>query len=76
MAQGPVNPQFPLPWQSPWRIIAIGSLKTIAEYVATEGILQRVMDIGIDYAQGYFVGRPQPLRQLADDARRHDTQEA
>ncbi|WP_454828705.1 glycoside hydrolase family 97 catalytic domain-containing protein [Pseudoxanthomonas wuyuanensis] len=28
---GPVNPQFPLPWQSPWRIIAIGSLKTIAE---------------------------------------------
>ena len=28
---GPVNPEFPLPWQSPWRIIAIGSLKTIAE---------------------------------------------
>ncbi|KAF1723236.1 alpha-glucosidase [Pseudoxanthomonas wuyuanensis] len=28
---GPVNPELPLPWQSPWRIIAIGSLKTIAE---------------------------------------------
>jgi hypothetical protein len=28
---GPVNPEFPLPWQSPWRIIAIGRLKTIAE---------------------------------------------
>ena len=28
---GPVNPEFPLPWRSPWRIIAIGSLKTIAE---------------------------------------------
>ncbi|WP_368563731.1 glycoside hydrolase family 97 catalytic domain-containing protein [Pseudoxanthomonas sp. UTMC 1351] len=28
---GPVNPEFPLPWQSPWRMIAIGNLKTIAE---------------------------------------------
>lgn len=28
---GAVNPEFPLPWQSPWRIVAIGSLKTIAE---------------------------------------------
>lgn len=28
---GAVNPEFSLPWQSPWRIIAIGSLKTIAE---------------------------------------------
>jgi len=28
---GPVNPESPLPWLSPWRIIAIGSLKTIAE---------------------------------------------
>ena len=28
---GPVNPESRLPWLTPWRIIAIGSLKTIAE---------------------------------------------
>ena len=28
---GPVNPESPLPWLTPWRIIVIGSLKTIAE---------------------------------------------
>lgn len=27
----PVNPSAKLPWASPWRLIAIGSLKTIAE---------------------------------------------
>jgi alpha-glucosidase len=28
---GPVNPQSTLPWATPWRVIAVGSLKTIAE---------------------------------------------
>jgi alpha-glucosidase len=28
---GPVNPESTLPWLTPWRIIAIGSLKTIGE---------------------------------------------
>ncbi|HKZ68183.1 MAG TPA: glycoside hydrolase family 97 catalytic domain-containing protein [Chitinophagaceae bacterium] len=28
---GILNPQSTLPWQTPWRIIAIGNLKTIAE---------------------------------------------
>lgn len=28
---GPANPESTLPWHTPWRIIAIGSLKTIAE---------------------------------------------
>lgn len=47
-------------------INAIGhvmGLKTIAEYVATEGILQRVKELGIDYAQGYHLGEPQPLAE-------------
>ncbi len=45
-------------------INAIGhvmGLKTIAEYVATEGILRRVEEIGIDFAQGYHLGAPRPL---------------
>jgi alpha-glucosidase len=28
---GPVNPESPLPWLTPWRIIVVGSLPTIAE---------------------------------------------
>jgi alpha-glucosidase len=28
---GPVNPQSKLPWLTPWRIIAVGNLKTITE---------------------------------------------
>lgn len=51
-------------------------LLTVAEFVETQASLDCLRRLGIDYAQGYFVGRPQPLRQLADDARHHDTQEA
>jgi hypothetical protein len=28
---GPVLPESPLPWQTPWRIVVVGDLKTIAE---------------------------------------------
>lgn len=35
-------------------------IKTIAEYVEDEAILWAVRDLGVDYAQGYFVGRPGP----------------
>jgi diguanylate cyclase (GGDEF)-like protein/PAS domain S-box-containing protein len=36
-------------------------LKTIAEFVETEASLQRLRDIGVDYAQGYAIHRPEPL---------------
>ncbi|HTZ20220.1 MAG TPA: glycoside hydrolase family 97 catalytic domain-containing protein, partial [Opitutaceae bacterium] len=28
---GPANPESPLPWHTPWRLIVVGSLKVIAE---------------------------------------------
>jgi hypothetical protein len=31
MNGGPVNPRSTLPWSTPWRVIAVGSLRTIAE---------------------------------------------
>lgn len=36
-------------------------IKTIAEYVEDGDILEAVRDLGIDYAQGYHVGRPAVL---------------
>lgn len=34
------------------------NISTVAEYVEDEEILKAIKDIGIDFAQGYFVGRP------------------
>jgi EAL domain-containing protein (putative c-di-GMP-specific phosphodiesterase class I) len=35
--------------------------KTVAEYVSTREIYELVRDIGVDYSQGFFFGKPQPL---------------
>lgn len=36
-------------------------LKTIAEFVENEDILAKLREIGVDYAQGYRIGKPIPL---------------
>lgn len=36
-------------------------LKTVGEFVETEATLQRLRDIGIDFAQGYAIHKPEPL---------------
>jgi len=37
-------------------------LRTIAEFVETEALIERLQALGIDYAQGYGVSRPMDLR--------------
>ena len=37
--------------------------KTIAEFVSDEAIYDAVIKHGIDYSQGYFTGKPEPLTQ-------------
>ena len=39
-------------------------LKTIAEFVESEEILTMLRELGIDYAQGFHLGRPRPLLEL------------
>jgi EAL domain-containing protein (putative c-di-GMP-specific phosphodiesterase class I) len=34
--------------------------QTIAEYVENVDILKLLKKYGVDYAQGYFIGRPSP----------------
>ncbi|MCP4410866.1 MAG: EAL domain-containing protein [Gammaproteobacteria bacterium] len=36
-------------------------LKTIAEYAETPAIVEQLRKLGIDYAQGYAIGEPQPI---------------
>jgi diguanylate cyclase (GGDEF)-like protein len=38
--------------------------RTIAEFVENDGILEKLREVGVDYAQGYRVGRPKPLDRL------------
>ena len=40
--------------------------QTIAEFVESEAILEKLREIGVDYAQGYGIGRPEPLKQLVE----------
>lgn len=41
-------------------------LKTIAEYVESEAVLSRLRAIGVDFAQGNYLHRPEPLETLCD----------
>lgn len=38
-------------------------IKTLAEFVENENVLEVVKDLGIDYAQGYYLGKPEPLEE-------------
>ena len=46
------------------RIARVMKIGTIAEGVEDEGMRRRLVEIGVDYAQGYWIGRPAPLRSL------------
>ncbi|PKF62296.1 hypothetical protein CW745_06965 [Psychromonas sp. psych-6C06] len=39
--------------------------KTIAEYVEDEVIIEKLKEIGVDYAQGYHLGKPVPIDMMA-----------
>jgi EAL domain-containing protein (putative c-di-GMP-specific phosphodiesterase class I) len=40
--------------------------QTVAEFVESEAIVERLRELGVDLAQGYAVGKPMPLDELAD----------
>jgi diguanylate cyclase (GGDEF)-like protein len=40
-------------------------VKTIAEFVSSEAIFDKVKLMGIDYAQGYYIGKPAPMAAQA-----------
>jgi diguanylate cyclase (GGDEF)-like protein len=40
------------------------SIVTVAEYIETEAISTRIAELGVDYGQGFAIGRPIPLADL------------
>jgi diguanylate cyclase (GGDEF)-like protein len=40
------------------------SIVTVAEYIETEAIGDRVAELGVDYGQGFAIGKPLPLSDL------------
>jgi EAL domain-containing protein (putative c-di-GMP-specific phosphodiesterase class I) len=38
-------------------------IKTIAECVETEAVAEQLRSMGVDYAQGYWIGRPEPMNR-------------
>ena len=36
-------------------------IKTIAEFVENDAILEKIKALGVDYAQGYGIGKPRPF---------------
>jgi diguanylate cyclase (GGDEF)-like protein len=43
------------------------SIDTVAEYVESKAIADKVHELGVDYAQGYAFGRPEPLDKILAD---------
>ena len=43
-------------------------IKTIAEAVHSEAVLEITREIGVDYAQGYWIARPRPAELILDEA--------
>ncbi|RYE97893.1 MAG: EAL domain-containing protein, partial [Oxalobacteraceae bacterium] len=43
---------------------SVVGVKTVAEFVDQPKVLERVREIGIDYAQGYLLHKPEPIGNL------------
>ena len=45
-------------------VARVVGVRTVAEFVDRPEVLQRVREIGIDYAQGFYLHRPEPIENL------------
>ncbi len=42
-------------------------LRTIAEFVRNSAIIEHLKEIGVDYIQGYEIGKPEPISKLIEN---------
>ncbi|MDZ7856744.1 EAL domain-containing protein [Sphaerotilus sp.] len=62
-------------------VAQVVGVQTVAEFVESEAVLARIGEIGIDFAQGYLIHRPEPLARVlasgpADPAQRSSGRDA
>jgi diguanylate cyclase (GGDEF)-like protein len=50
------------------------SIDTVAEFVENKSIAETVRKLGVDYAQGYAFGRPEPLEQILESLSHEESQ--
>ncbi len=48
-------------------VAKVVGVKTVAEFVEQPAVLERLRVIGVDYAQGYLIHRPEPIDRLLED---------
>ena len=46
------------------QVARVVGVKTVAEFVDSPAVLQRLKEIGVDHAQGYLLHKPQPVAQV------------
>lgn len=51
------------------RIGHVAGLKTVAEFVESEALRRRLAELGVDYAQGFAIHRPEALDDPEEDSR-------
>jgi diguanylate cyclase (GGDEF)-like protein/PAS domain S-box-containing protein len=49
-------------------VARVVGVKTVAEFVEQPDVLARLRQIGVDYAQGYLIHRPEPIDMLIQEA--------
>jgi diguanylate cyclase (GGDEF)-like protein len=49
------------------------SIDTVAEYVENDAIAAKVRELGVDYAQGYAFGKPEPFEKILADLGREES---
>ena len=42
----------------------IMGMQTIAEYVESEGVYNKLVELGFDGLQGFYIGKPVPINDL------------
>lgn|GEM_PF-2785407 len=47
------------------RVGQVMGIRTVAEFVENDLILQKLREIGVDYAQGFGIGKPMPLNEFS-----------
>ena len=48
------------------QVAKVMELDTVAEYVEDDATRDHIAKLGVDFAQGHFVGKPVPLQQVLE----------